>query len=61
MENAKKQKTNVSSKTRLLVSAALFAAIICIILLSMFFNLLAVFVNKYKLRIIRFATMKYGK
>ena len=25
------------------------------------FNLLAVFVNKYKLRIIRFATMKYGK
>ena len=38
-----------------------FAAIICIILLSMFFNLLAVFVNKYKLRIIRFATMKYGK
>ncbi len=31
-----------------------FAAIICIILLSMFFNLLAVFVNKYKLRIIRF-------
>ncbi len=30
MENAKKQKTNVSSKTRLLVSAALFAAIICI-------------------------------
>ena len=38
-----------------------FAAIICIILLSLFFNLLAVFVNKYKLRIIRFATMKYGK
>lgn len=30
MENTKKQKTNVSSKTRLLVSAALFAAIICI-------------------------------
>lgn len=38
-----------------------FAAIICIILLSMFFNLLAVFVNKYKLKIIRFAAMKYGR
>lgn len=30
MENTKKQKTNVSSKTKLLVSTALFAAIICI-------------------------------
>jgi len=30
MENTKQQKTNVSSKTRTLVSAALFAGIICI-------------------------------
>lgn len=30
MENTKQQKTNVSSKTRTLVSAALFASIICI-------------------------------
>lgn len=30
MENIKQQKTNVSSKTRTLVSAALFAGIICI-------------------------------
>lgn len=30
MENTKKQKTNVSSKTRTLVSAALFAALICL-------------------------------
>lgn len=38
-----------------------FAAIICIIILSMLFNLLAVLINKYKLRIIRFVTIKYGK
>lgn len=37
-----------------------FVAIICIIILSMFFNLLAVLVNKYKLKIIRFATIKYS-
>ena len=30
MENTKQQKTNVSSKTRTLVSTALFAGIICI-------------------------------
>lgn len=30
MENTKKQKINVSSKTKLLVSSALFAALICI-------------------------------
>ena len=38
-----------------------FAAIICIIILSILFNLLAVLVNKYKLRIIRFVTTKYSK
>lgn len=30
MENAKKQKSNVSSKTRILVSAALFSALVCV-------------------------------
>ena len=30
MENTKKQNSNVSSKTRTLVSSALFAALVCV-------------------------------
>ena len=38
-----------------------FVAIICIIILSMLFNLLAVLINKYKLRIIRVVTARFSK